>query len=508
MTKKLPNLIAPKNILPHLSTKLHRAMLNYLLKFHNEKIFDEVCTELRVTKDYLLADDNWVSVQFDEEYSKLIRLKTGDPEIFEKLGMFFLAPENINPVEYQILRAASPFIVFSNIGHYLKKINRVCAAEVCRKSLGKFEIKVSISEPNLFYNDMILNFQGVFKAICELYRLKNISVRSKVANDNKSVTYHVDYSATGYYSKYFLNGFCLLGGSAILSYSITQMSDVLVFITITILLATLMFCFYLIYKSKHLMATIESHTSFYYRTSQEKNFQIRLTSELMDKKEIQQRLVAHDIRSPLSVLNMLLPSLRDSVTDERAHLAAQAIERVNSIAEELLQNKRTMNEGTLFFVSVKNVIESIIKEKATHCENLGLNIKFELADSENKDVWIAIGSSDVSRIISNVVNNSIEAISHEFGLIKIGIFSSSNELTLVITDNGRGMSQDSIEQVGIKGYTHGKVLSGNSGYGLGLYHAKETIEQAGGIFKIQSVVDRGTALTLKIPIYNPDGVGF
>lgn len=485
--------IDPKKILPQLSTKLYRGMYNYLVKYHSESIFDEVCLEMNIQKAYLLEDDNWVSVAFDEEFSRRIRTKTGDPNIFEKLGMFFLAPENINPVEYQLLKAASPYIVFKKYGHYLAKVNRACTAEVVHKGLGEFQIRISITDPECFYDDMILNIRGVFKAMCEIYGLTGYSVRSSVANDRKSVIYYIEYSAVGYYSRYLLSGSITFFASALVSF-LAFKAGPLFFISVSTLFAMGMVgAIYLIYKSNKMKETVEYHSSFYYRTSHEKNKHMRIAAELMDKKAIQEKLLAHDIRSPLSVLNLLIPALQDLRNDERSHLALQAIDRVNNIAEDLLKTQKkplSFNDRK----SVNQIVAEIVREKEVFCESLPYKIEISVK-SNNTEAVLELDDSIFSRVMSNLLNNSIESIVDGNGKISITVITELNVVSITISDNGKGIPAEVFPAIGQKGISFGKA-----GNGLGLFHAIGIVESCRGVLDISSKLGRGTTVSIRLPL--------
>jgi hypothetical protein len=109
--------IAPNVIQPHLSTKLLRSIYNCLSEFHNIEIFYAICRELVVPSEYLLADDNWISLEFEMKFSELLREKTNDPEILQKIGRQLLSPKIINPIEYHILQLATPERVFKEFGN-------------------------------------------------------------------------------------------------------------------------------------------------------------------------------------------------------------------------------------------------------------------------------------------------------------------------------------------------------------------------------------------------------
>jgi FixJ family two-component response regulator len=96
-------------------------------------------------------------------------------------------------------------------------------------------------------------------------------------------------------------------------------------------------------------------------------------------------------------------------------------------------------------------------------------------------------------VLSNLINNAVEAIS-DTGKIVIELSLIDSFVELKVIDNGCGISQELLSKV-FRGASFGKV----DGSGLGLPHAKQTIEHFKGDIRIDSVIGEGTVVTLHIP---------
>ena len=70
------------------------------------------------------------------------------------------------------------------------------------------------------------------------------------------------------------------------------------------------------------------------------------------------------------------------------------------------------------------------------------------------------------------MNNAVESIVSDQGIINMSLFEEDQNVVIQITDNGKGISADLIAKLGKLGVTYGKL----NGHGLGLFHAKNTIE--------------------------------
>lgn len=232
--------------------------------------------------------------------------------------------------------------------------------------------------------------------------------------------------------------------------------------------------------------------------------QVKVEKEMLRLTEIaninealsnQARQVAHDIRSPLSVLNMIVPALADD-SAERKDLVNQAVERINGIAAELL-NKGTISNGLNYRYNPLKIIERIVNEKkATLTE--GITLKHDAVDPQ-LDVVVKMKESDLERILSNLINNSIEATDIKTGQIFCSFQTSSDCFEIVITDNGKGIPSHLLDKLGQKGFSYGKESSNSSGSGLGLFHAKSALEEIGGRLLISSISKSGTTVRLQFP---------
>jgi signal transduction histidine kinase len=226
---------------------------------------------------------------------------------------------------------------------------------------------------------------------------------------------------------------------------------------------------------------------------------------------------AHDIRSPLSALTMVVGTLKE-IPEEKRLLIRNATQRINDIANDLLQKgKEDGHSGptnsadvtpalTTEFIPV--LIDILISEKRMqYRENTGLEIDVDLKDSFGS--FAQINSNELKRVISNLINNAVEAFDDHQGRITVGVkkiptgsANSSNspqKVEISVKDNGRGIPKHILEKLGQMGVTHGKEGS-QSGSGLGVYHAKKTAESMGGTFEIDSLEGKGTTIKIILPL--------
>jgi anti-sigma regulatory factor (Ser/Thr protein kinase) len=126
---------------------------------------------------------------------------------------------------------------------------------------------------------------------------------------------------------------------------------------------------------------------------------------------------------------------------------------------------------------------------------LGIQIEF-VPTQGSHGLFANIQPTEFKRLLSNLINNSVEAMG-DHGKVEVRVSCSEDrsEIKLAIQDNGKGIPSEVLERVGSRGYSFEK----NQGSGLGLFHARSSVEAWGGSLDIKSKLGSGTTVTLSIP---------
>lgn len=201
--------------------------------------------------------------------------------------------------------------------------------------------------------------------------------------------------------------------------------------------------------------------------------------------------VAHDIRSPLASLKMLVEDLKKDIP-ERYFLALQNnAKRIGDIANDLIERNIEKMREQFETVCVSSICKEIVDEKRTIYGNYpSLCI---LLENEATNSLVLINPGDFKRAISNLLGNSIEACGST-GNISIQLRNRENRFELVIADTGIGIPDNIVGKLFKPGATFGK----KNGKGLGLVHAKSVIEAAGGNINVRSKVGKGTEIKITL----------
>ncbi len=228
-----------------------------------------------------------------------------------------------------------------------------------------------------------------------------------------------------------------------------------------------------------------SETTNTYLTLVEQSRRIILSEQ--DKVRLQiAHQVAHDIRSPLAALTVATQHLQEVEEDKRIMIRS-AVQRIEDITNDLAGTKHTQESGQMpgskkSVYLLSSIIDGLVSEKRLQFRSrMGVNIHAEL-DEASYGLFVSVEIDQFKRVISNIINNAVEAFD-EGGNVVVTMKKASDSLVIQIRDNGKGIPAEILPKLMQRGATFGK----EGGKGLGLCHARETIESLGGKIDIRSI---------------------
>lgn len=115
----------------------------------------------------------------------------------------------------------------------------------------------------------------------------------------------------------------------------------------------------------------------------------------------------------------------------------------------------------------------------------------------------AASSNNIRLNLSTYISStSLWPASYALAKVRKIDVENSQMVEIYIKDSGKGIPRHLIDKLGQAGLSFGKDNSSQSGNGLGIYHAKKTVELFGGSLKIDSTEGIGTTVYLLLPLAN------
>jgi signal transduction histidine kinase len=197
---------------------------------------------------------------------------------------------------------------------------------------------------------------------------------------------------------------------------------------------------------------------------------------------------AHQLGTPISALSGWIAMLRE--TDQKEMLLTEMdkdINRLELITERFsLIGSRPKKMPTDMGVLVGRTIDYIRKRAAT-------KIDLQLGKQPEQPVVIDVAAPLIEWVIENLLKNALDAMEEGTGQIRVDLFTTSIQLVIDITDNGKGISMVDQEHIFRPGFSTKK-----RGWGLGLTLSKRIIEEnhGGQLIIKSSEIGKGTTFRI------------
>ncbi|MDY4588971.1 MAG: HAMP domain-containing sensor histidine kinase [Oscillospiraceae bacterium] len=221
--------------------------------------------------------------------------------------------------------------------------------------------------------------------------------------------------------------------------------------------------------------------------------------------------VSHELRTPLTAIKGWSETLQAGYDEDTYRKGMTVIThetgRLEGMVEELLDFSRIQNGR--FSLQMANI--DIIAELDD-----ALLIYTDKARKENKTVhytepeFLCVVYGDKNRlrqVFINVIDNAIK-YTDPGGSVDISVEKGADTLTITVADTGIGIAASDLPKVKAKFY---KADNTRRGSGIGLAVADEIISMHGGSLDIDSVLGKGTTVTITLPLKqmnersDPDG---
>ena len=204
-------------------------------------------------------------------------------------------------------------------------------------------------------------------------------------------------------------------------------------------------------------------------------------------------LWVHEIKIPLAAINLITENNKNQVTNsinEEAKKIDGFIEMILFYARSQMPEKDYLIKTCKLNDIVNKVI---IRNKNSFLEK---NIRLDMYDL---DVFVRTDSKWMEFIINQVVVNSIKYV-EDNPLIEIYTVSDKESISLIIKDNGIGISSKDLPRVFEKGFTGENGRSKYNSTGMGLYLVKKLCLALGNNVLIDSTEDEGTTVRIIFPV--------
>ena len=207
------------------------------------------------------------------------------------------------------------------------------------------------------------------------------------------------------------------------------------------------------------------------------------------------RGIAHDLLTPVSQLQLNLATLQGRLqSSEHSDLLldiGDSLKRVTGVASQVKSLKETkISEPTELVSAVAVEVKALAESESV----VAKGIKVEFVPPMDR-VLSPFSKTDVSRILGNLVQNSVDA-SKDGSIINVSVSTHGTTGTLTIADAGKGIPISAQPKVFDPEFT----LKPGTGTGLGLAVVKYICTMRSAKIDLRSELNKGTEISIQFPI--------
>ncbi len=178
-------------------------------------------------------------------------------------------------------------------------------------------------------------------------------------------------------------------------------------------------------------------------------------------------------------------------------IVARNLERISNLTMNMLTYSKQRKLDPVM-TNINHLLQEIVDLTEHQFETQKVALITEFDDAVPP---IPIESSGIHQAVLNLINNALDAVEPETGVVTLASHYDGENHTVHIrvADNGHGISEETSAQL----WTPFFSTKGLRGTGLGLVVTKKVVDEHGGDVRIESEADAGTSITMILPADGP-----
>jgi nitrogen fixation/metabolism regulation signal transduction histidine kinase len=217
--------------------------------------------------------------------------------------------------------------------------------------------------------------------------------------------------------------------------------------------------------------------------------------------------IAHEIRNPLTYINLTLDHLRASLFPEDAakretfdRLTEQLKNEVGRINKHITELLNYARPSRLNFTPLDLRAEAEDAMRLVEGQASARNVVTEITQQTELPA-VSADRDSLRSVLSNLMINAVQAMNgRDGGRLDVRLSKETGPTARIeIADTGTGIPAEDLPKI-FEPYFSTK----ETGTGLGLAIVKKGVEEHGGTIAVASEMGRGTTFTITLPIKNGD----
>lgn len=212
--------------------------------------------------------------------------------------------------------------------------------------------------------------------------------------------------------------------------------------------------------------------------------------------------IAHDLRTPLSVITGYSEALSDGKlpgTPEIYSILHQETQHLNKLIEDL----RTLSLADVGELSVTlqptpplAMLDRVVARHALASKQKEVSLQVD-ADEDLPDV--RVDPERMNQVFDNLVANAFR-YTPRGGKIVLSAAAKGSTVKLRVSDNGKGIQPEALPHIFDRFFRGDPSRTQNGESGLGLAIARSIVEAQGGTIEVESTLEQGSTFTISVPV--------
>ncbi|MFB6342260.1 ATP-binding protein [Saccharicrinis sp. FJH62] len=212
------------------------------------------------------------------------------------------------------------------------------------------------------------------------------------------------------------------------------------------------------------------------------------------------RQIAHEIKNPLTPMKLSIQHLQRARTEGDERFNEFFKKTTKTLVEQIDNLSRIASEFSSFSKMPESKPEVVdIIERAGVAVDLFVdtpNVKVSLKNS-SQSILVYADREQLKQVFNNLIKNAIQSVPQDRkGIITVTVTEENGFARVQITDNGKGIPEDSRSKLFEPNFT-----TKSSGMGLGLAITKNIVINSGGDIWFETVENKGTTFFFTLPLF-------
>ena len=210
--------------------------------------------------------------------------------------------------------------------------------------------------------------------------------------------------------------------------------------------------------------------------------------------------IAHDLRSPLSVISGYAEALNDgklSGTPDVYNILYQETKHLSRLVDDLrILSLADAGELSLILqpIQPKIILERAVSRYTVIAQQKAVSIRAEVG----QDVpMVTVDVERMAQVFDNLIQNAFRYIP-EGGEVILTAKGADGMVQMQVQDNGSGIAPEDLLHIFDRFYRGDKSRQQNGESGLGLAIAKSIVEAHGGAITVESIPGQGSTFTINL----------